>query len=254
MTARFLLSASTLVLFSFTSFAQIVNVEGSRLDESKQGWQGLADLSFYAVKNTNTLYQLNNKLRLQYVASRHRWLMLNDINLSVSNELKFEQNAFQHLRYGLMLDSAYVLECFGQHQYDRIQLIKRRVLLGGGLRIRFLERGLINSYYGFTYMLEYEDELVTLNRNLHSRLSTYVNIKLTIKEWLKFLSTSYYQPRLSYFGDFRLSTNNTLEFKINGNLSILTKYVLIFDSSPVDDPSVPKINMKLTNGFSYKFK
>lgn len=231
-----------------------MNVEGSRLDETQQGWQGLADLSFYAIQNTNTLYQLNNKLRLQYVAERHRWLMLNNINLSVSDELKFEQNAFQHLRYGLMLDSAYVLECFGQHQYDQIQLIKRRVLLGGGLRIRFLERGLINSHYGITYMLEYEDELVTLEKNLLSRLSTYVNIKLTIKEWFTLLSTSYYQPRIADFDDFRLSTNSTLQFKVNGNLSIITKFVLIYDSSPVNDPSVPNINLKVTNGFSYKFK
>ena len=191
---------------------------------------------------------------MQYVSGRHIWLMLNNVNLSVSNELKFEQNAFQHLRYDLMLDSAYYLEAFGQHQYDRIQLIKRRVLLGSGLRIRFLERGLINSFYGFTYMLEYEDELVTLEKNLLSRLSSYVNIKLTIKDWLKLLSTTYYQPRLTYFGDYRLSTNNQLLFKVNGNLSIITQFILVYDSSPVNDPSIPNINMKVTNGFSYKFK
>lgn len=254
MTTRFFLFVSLFLCCPLWGSSQIVNVENSRLDETEQGWQGLADLSFYAVKNTNTLYQLNNKLRVQYVTDRHRWLMLSDVNLSISDELKFEQNAFQHLRYGLMLDSAYVWEFFGQHQYDQIQLIRRRVLIGSGLRIRFLERGLINSHYGFTYMLEYEDELVTLETNLLSRLSTYVNIKLTVKEWLQFLSTSYYQPRITQFSDFRLSTNNTLQFKINDSLSIITKLVLIYDSSPVDDASVPNMNMKLTNGFSYKFK
>ncbi|MGB0429163.1 MAG: DUF481 domain-containing protein [Bacteroidia bacterium] len=233
--------------------AQIVNIEGSRLDETQQGWQGLLDVKFFLVQNKNTLYQFSNKITLQYVDQKHRWLFLNDINLSLSDELKFEQNAFQHLRYGYMLDSALTFETFAQNQYDRIQLIKQRVLLGTGFRFSFLQKGLLNSFYGLTYMLEYEQELKTEEVHLNSRLSTYINFKLTIKDWLKYFNTTYYQPRLTDFSDFRFTTNNTLQFKVNGNLSVITQFTMTYDSNPVEDPSVLNMNMRLTNGFSYKF-
>lgn len=247
------------VLLSFISLpifglSQIVNIENSRLDETKQGWQGLFDVNFFLVQNTNTLYQFNNKTRLQYVKDKHRWLLLNDVNLSVSDDLKFEQNAFQHLRYGLMLDSAYVFESFAQNQYDRIQLIKQRVLVGTGLRIRFIEKGLVESYYGITYMFEYEEELKTEIRHYNSRLSTYINLKVTVKEWLNLYSTTYFQPLLNNVDDFRFTTTNSLVFKVNGNFSVITRFTMNYDSNPVDDPSVINKNLKLTNGFSYKFK
>ncbi len=244
---------SLLVVLPILGTAQIVNIESSRLNEGKQGLSGLVDVKFFLVQNNNTLYQFNNKFNIQYVKDKHRWLFLNDINLSLSNELKFEQNAFQHIRYGFLLDSALIFESFLQNQYDKVQLIKERVLLGGGARFRFLHKGLINSHYGLTYMLEYEQELKTGLRHLNSRLSTYVNFKLNIKDWCKFYNTTYYQPLLTDFSDFRFTTNNTLQFKVNGNLSVITQFTLTYDSNPVNDPSVMNKNMRLTNGFSYKF-
>lgn len=243
-----------LVLSSFHLSAQIVNIESSRLDETQQGWQGLIDLNFYAIQNANILYQLNNKARVQYIKNRHRWLVLNDMNLSTTNDLKFEQNAFQHIRYGLMIDSPIVWESFIQNQYDKVQLIKQRVLLGTGLRLRFLEKGLIHSYYGITYMLEYEKELKTGILHLNSRMSTYINLKLTISDWFIYYNTSYYQPLFANFSDYRFTTNNTLEFKVNNNFSFVTRFTMTYDSNPVQDPSVHNKNLKLTNGFSYKFK
>ena len=236
------------------AFSQIANIEVSRLNANKQGLQGLADFKFFLIQNSNTLYQFSNRVRLQHVQAKHTWLFLNDINLSLSNNLTFEQNTFQHVRYGYMLDTSFVLEAFAQNQYDRIQLIRQRILLGAGARIRFLQKGLIKSYYGLTCMFEYEDELKTEIRRFNTRLSTYINFKFTLKDWLRFYNTSYYQPLLKDFSDFRFTTNNTLEFKVNGNLSVITQFTMTYDSNPVQDASVLNQNMRLTNGFAYKFK
>ncbi|MFY0673835.1 MAG: DUF481 domain-containing protein [Bacteroidia bacterium] len=236
------------------SLAQIANIEVSRLNDNKQGLQGLADFKFFLIQNSNTLYQFSNRVRLQYVKDKHNWLFLNDINLSLSNNLTFEQNAFQHVRYGYMIDTSFVLEAFAQNQYDRIQLIRQRVLLGAGTRIRFLQKGLIKSYYGLTCMLEYEDELKTEIRRFNTRMSTYINFKFTLKDWLRYYNTTYYQPLLANFSDFRFTTNNTLEFKVNGNLSVITQFTMTYDSNPVEDASVLNQNMRLTNGFAYNFK
>lgn len=249
---RFLHWLSLLLLGPCVLNGQIVNVESARLDENKMGWQGLVDLNFMALKNNAHLFQFNNKLRAQYVKDRHRWLLLHDINVNMSGTFNFEQNTFQHLRYGWMVDSPLVLEAFVQNQYDKIQLIKHRLLAGVGLRLMFLEKGLLVTYYGITAMGEYEQEINQTKGDLYARMSTYLNLKFTLKDWLHWYNTAYYQPLFSNVTDYRIMVNSTLEFKVNHRLSMVTRFGMNYDSSPVDNALVPALTYRLTNGFAYK--
>lgn len=233
------------------SRAQIVNIENSRLSETQQGWQGLIDFRFNAVKNNIALLQLSNKLRLQYTQERNRVLFLSDLNLSISDDLSFERNAFQHIRYGYMVDSIFILESFVQNQFDRIQLINQRTLLGQGVRFRYLQRGIIRSFFGFTYMLEYEDELITERQNLNSRLSSYLNLKLSIENWFSLYNTTYFQPLMLDWSDYRISSNSLLEIRANESFSVTFNINVVYDSNPVDDPSVQNLNFKFSNGFAF---
>lgn len=232
--------------------SQIVNIESARLNEDKQGLQALGDLRFNIVKNQNKLLQLNNKLRLQYTNKKHRCLVLSDINLFLTNDTNYDQNAFQHLRYGYMIDSAFIFEGFLQNQYDRIQLIKSRRLLGLGGRFRFLQRGIVDCHVGLSYMFEHERELNTEIVHQNHRFSSYLNFVFTFSDQFKYHNTTYYQPRIDFFGDFRLSSNNLFETRINSSFSFTTSFNLVYDSTPVDNPQVANINYRLSNGISLR--
>ncbi|MBI3143223.1 MAG: DUF481 domain-containing protein [Bacteroidetes bacterium] len=252
MSLRSLGLLACLILVHHVLKGQIVNVESARLDENQSGWQGLVDLNFMALKNNAHLFQLNNKLRTQFVKGPHRWLLLHDININMSSTFNFEQNTFQHLRYGWMVDSPLVLEAFVQNQYDKIQRIKHRLLAGAGLRLMFMEKGLLATYYGITAMGEYEQEINSSTGEAYMRLSTYLNLKFTLKEWLHWYNTAYYQPLFRNVTDYRVMVNSSLEIKLNHRLSMLTRFGMNYDSNPVDNALVPAFTYRLTNGFAYK--
>lgn len=239
-------------IYPLFASSQIVNVELARMDENKNGWQGLVDFSFYSLKNTSTLFTFSNNINTQFKKDKNLYLILNNINIAYSDIDKFEQNAFQHLRYGRFLDSNFTYELFGQHQYDKIQLIKQRLLLGTGFRFNYFSKGVLSAYTGVSYMFEYESELKTQLIHYNQRMSAYSNIKLTVKKWFRFYNTTYYQPLITNLSDFRVSSSNTLLFKINEYLSFSTNYNFSYDSKPVDDPEVVSYIHKFTTGLSIK--
>ncbi|TXE07534.1 DUF481 domain-containing protein [Gelidibacter salicanalis] len=70
-------------------------------------------------------------------------------------------------------------------------------------------------------------------------------------ETLGIISTSYYQPRLDAFNDYRLSSTTSILLKIWENLSFKTTFTYNFDAYPV--VTIPKAQYELTNGLLYTF-
>lgn len=230
--------------------AQIVNVENTRLNEYKDGWQGLIDIRFYSVKNTSSLFKLNNTIRLQYRKKRHTFLFLNNYNLINTGGENFEQNYFQHFRYNLMVDSNLTLEAFTQNQYDQIMLIKKRILAGSGPRFRFVDGRRFKLYIGLAYMFEYEEELQSSIIRRDHRMSSYLNVRLKLKDWLLLHNTTYYQPRFDWWPDYRVSSNTTFQCKVNKWLSFTSDVGLAFDTFPVDNNGIPRFTYRFTNGIA----
>jgi hypothetical protein len=100
-------------------------------------------------------------------------------------------------------------------------------------------------------MYEYE-ELVNPNVILRShRLSSYFSFTLTPVENVSFISTTYVQPLLKDFADFRLHNENVLSLAITGNLSLDIRFQISYDAEPPE--AVPNVIYKSVNGLTYQF-
>tara|TARA_R110002124_G_scaffold84681_1_gene220256 strand:- start:3426 stop:4154 length:729 start_codon:yes stop_codon:yes gene_type:complete len=232
--------------------AQIINVESLRHVSDSSKWSGSASLDLGLIKNTNSIFRITNRIRLQYNTEKNLFLFINDINLQKIEDNSFVNRGIQHFRYNRKLGDRIKLEAFVQSQYDAISDIKFRGLLGLGPRFKLSKNENFRYYLGTLFMYEHEE---TLERSINIlrdfRGSAYLSCSLYPTENLSIVSTTYYQPLIKQFSDFRISSEASLAFKIFENLAFRTSFSYNFDANPI--ANIPKTQYELTNGIIYSF-
>ena len=135
--------------------AQIVNVESLRRLSDSSKWSGSGSLGIGLIKNTNSIFRVTNRIRLQYNSNDNVYLFINDINLQRIEDNSFVNRGTQHLRYNKKLGERIKLEMFGQSQYDAVSEIKFRGLLGLGPRFKLSQNDKFRFYLGMLLMYEH---------------------------------------------------------------------------------------------------
>lgn len=243
------LSLITLLLVSAIAYAQVANIEGKRINDTST-WSGSIGADFAITKNTQVIQNLGGKAHLQLNLDRSRFLLLGEISYLRSGGGNLNNTAFGHLRYNYKVSDFITWEAFLQTQYNQITKIQQRTLLGTGPRFRLVKNEKASVFLGTLYMYEYE-EVASEATNRDHRLSSYLALTWAPKEWISMGTTTYYQPRLNQFFDYRISSENYLEFDISKTLSFRTSYQLSVDSRP---PSgIPNTTYELRNGLKLSF-
>ncbi|MCK0125457.1 DUF481 domain-containing protein [Gelidibacter sp. F2691] len=242
-----------LVLFGGVAQAQVINIETMRRKTDSAKWTGSLSLDASFIKNKNSIFKIANKAHVQYNNSKELWLFVNDLKFEKAAGESFVNKGTQHLRYNHRLTETVKMEVFAQAQYDAISEIDFRGLLGVGPRFKLSSNEDYRFYLGTLIMYEYEkaSEIEVNNVNENLRASTYFSFSLYPTETLGIISTSYYQPRLDAFKDYRLSSTTSILLKIWENLSFKTTFTYNFDAYPV--VTIPKAQYELTNGLLYTF-
>ncbi|MCB9038428.1 MAG: DUF481 domain-containing protein [Lewinellaceae bacterium] len=255
-----------LLFLPVMAFTQVVNTEKLRLDKEEKGFFGEASLDLGLARNrAGQTVRLGTSARLELRRGAHRWMALGAYNLTQFNDVdepgsapkNFANNGFGHLRYNYRANRWLTWEAFAQAQYDRIQQIDLRLLAGTGPRLRLVKTDSAQLYFGALYMFEHEEsrnefeepEAFTERLFLDDhRLSTYLSTGLRITSYLTINHVTYFQPNLSNFSDFRISSETSLSVKLTNRLSLRTYFQLIYDTAPL--VPVPNAMYVLNNGFS----
>ncbi|WP_179005307.1 DUF481 domain-containing protein [Winogradskyella forsetii] len=245
-----------LIIFLITSFksinAQIVNVESLRRISDTSKWSGAANLDISLIKNTQSIFKITNKIRLQYNTEKNLYLFINDLKLEQIEDNSFVNKGIQHLRYNRKIIERLKLEVFAQSQYDAISDIKFRGLLGIGPRFKLSKSQDYRFYLGTLLMYEHEESSDSNTKILRDvRGSAYFSCSLYPLEHISLVSTTYYQPLLKQFSDFRISNETSLGIKVLKNLLFKTTFTYNFDANPII--GIPKTQYELTNGIVYTF-
>jgi len=242
-----------LFLYATLAYGQIVNIENKRLDEKKEGFSGSAELNINFTMNSKQLLQIGDKLKLGYTKKKHHALIITDHQFVKSQDDDFINKGFEHLRYTYTFkDSGRIcLEAFQQGQFNKIQRINLRLLLGSGLRFNILNQKNYQLNIGTGIMGEYE-ELLDGGGASNDILSTsYFSFDGQFSENIGMNSISYFQPKFIDFGNYRFSNETYIRFKINKYLSFKVIYSITHDSRDIED--VRKTNYTLRNSLNIKF-
>ncbi|WP_026755248.1 DUF481 domain-containing protein [Sediminibacter sp. Hel_I_10] len=243
-----------LLLSSSSCFSQVINVESLRKSADSSKWSGSASLDVSLIKNTNDIFRIANKAHIQYNDKTNLWLFINDLNFQKIEGNSLVNRGTQHLRYNRKLGERLKWEVFGQAQYDAISEIDFRGLLGTGPRFKLSQSDNYRFYLGTLFMYEYEEASNIIEDRIRRdfRASTYLSFSLYPSPTISIVSTSYYQPRLDKFGDYRLSSNTSVLFTILDNLAFKVNFNFNYDAYPVST-NIPNTQYELTNGILYSF-
>jgi hypothetical protein len=230
---------------------QIINIESQRIITDSTGMSGDIGLSLAASKNAKSYVAFNGHGHLQYKNHNDLWLFIMDYDLVNAGNENFSDSWFGHIRYNRKIGEVIRPEAFIQAQFNEISKIDLRILNGIGIRLKLSDLERAKFYYGITYMYEYEEVSDLAKINKDHRLSSYFTFTLKPEKTVLLRNTTYIQPLIKEFEDFRLSNDTRLIFSITKQLKFTTTFSFLYDSRP--PIGVPNSIYQINNGLNFQF-
>lgn len=250
------LSISGLLLQAQT----VINTEELRLKNADKNFVSLINFNFGMSENKAgrflkpsanlrfELIQQKSKLMLLGGYQLTRFIPINDPDREPTN---FNNQGFGHLRFNKDLNKKVVWEAFTQAQFDVVQEIDQRFLLGTGPRFQLIETDSASLFLGTLYMYEYEETSANIKTfNKHHRLSMYLNAGLQFNASTGINNTTYFQPRPDVLSDFRIASVTQFFARLNKHLSFNVNLDFVYDSKP--PVTVPVRMYNFTAGLAWQ--
>lgn len=231
---------------------QIVNVESLRKQTDTTGFAGGIEFNGTFLDNKKVIYTFEFLPHVQYKWKRNLLLFVGDYKTTKSDEVSFEDAAFAHFRYNHEFTNLFRWETFTQIQHNKVTRLDYRILLGSGPRLKLIGQDLLRVYLGIIPMYQYEqidNEEKTIEENV--RLSNYLSFTLVLNEQVQLFSTSYFQPALGRWSDYRFFNEQKLKVKLVGNLNLTLATVYTWDNRAPE--GAPPRTFQMKTGLLYKF-
>jgi len=238
-------------LLHLAARSQIVNIESARMQSDTTGWMGNAGASFDLTKNTEQVFSANADAHVQYKSKKSLYLLLGSYGFLKAAGTSLIDNTFLHLRYNYKINTLVRWEAFTQVQKNVITGISSRFLIGTGPRFKLLSTKLIKLYAASLLMYEREDETVSNTIQNNIRNSSYVSFTITPNKQVEIISTSFFQPLINNWNDYRILNQVSIRVKAAKKLALALKWNYLNDSKPV--AGVPSVNYSLSTGINYEF-
>jgi len=248
---RFIFLLIILISTVISASAQILNIEQERIKTDTTGWAGSAKISFQFTKTDEELWTGGAYTHVQYKTKRSLYLSLTEYNLNKCSGSDFVNAGAQHFRYNYKFKDYFIGELFTQFQFNKVLEVKFRWLLGAGPRIRIVNTKPFMMHIAALYMYEHEELYNSDLINRNHRMSSYVAFTYKIHENLSLINTSYFQPKINDFSDFRVLSQSDLKISISKHFSFLLSYLYTYDTFPAT--GVPKNTHYLGNSLTYEF-
>lgn len=210
----FLFITTIFLLFCSSIFSQ-VNTERFREDADTIGFSGYIDLEGILATGNSDFQLISVGSRLNYNWGNDYTFIIADGGYGWDKGKAFVDQTLAHLRHVITTSEFLQIEFFTQFDNNKKRLLDERELIGGGLRFRIIKTDNFKFRIGTGYMFENEkynlpeNSIHPHNTSFH-RFTSYVTLKFDFDESLSFISTSYYQPHLKEFNDYRLFSENAI--------------------------------------------
>jgi len=232
-------------------YSQIVNIEGKRIITDKVGWAGFVDVGFNLQKTEKKLFNLTGLGHVQFKTAKDLFLLLTSFEFITVNDGDLENRSLAHFRYNRKLGSLVRWEVFAQQQFNKVKNIKNRLLFGIGPRFKLSGSKKLKTYFGLLYMYEIENLTDSDITGKYHRISSYLSFSFSPSEKTSFVSTTYYQPNIENFSDYRVSSGNSFLVKLSRRISFILNVGFEYDSMPAE--GINKSSYAVSNSLRYTF-
>jgi len=239
------------ILFSISSFSQILNVESLRKVTDTTGWSGSAAIDFTLQRSVNDFFIVANDIHVQYKLTKHLFLLKNQLRFVKIEGENFSNNGITHVRYNYKWKPKITWEAFVQGQYNKVSKIDLRLLIGTGPRFKLSKSENYKFYLGTLIMYEHEELADGSSTSRDFRGSTYFSFSMYPNNIFSFISTTYYQPLFSDIGDYRIASESSMGVKAFKNFILKVTYLFTYDSDPAED--IQNSQYRFATGILYTF-
>ena len=226
-------------------FAQIVNMESAR-KESLSGFHFQANLGLNGSSGTVDRTNYSVETRLDFNSNKWQRFGVFSYKREEKDDSITSNNTFFHLRAVRKVNSLFSWEIFTQLSEKPLQKIKRRELLGAGIRLSPYK----SLRIGLGLFDENEERILSETRKT-TRLNTYITNDFKISNTAIFESTLYIQPDIDDFSEVRSFFVAGLRLKITEKFSSIISYENTYDSSP--PPNTDELNSFYGIKFSFEY-
>jgi len=232
--------------------AQVIDIEHLRLEADTLGFAGSVGVNLQITKNTKNILFFGGSAYVQYRNGRHLALFLNNTSYKKVNDAAIINKGTNHLRYNYRLNNLITLEALLQAQYNSISKIDQRQLIGAGPRFKLAEKEKYKFFLGTIFIFEHE-KINNPPVEYHDdfRFSGYLSVRYFPTDNISIASTTFYQPILDKFYDYRIFSYNSISIKLIRKLSFKLTYTISYDTYPAE--GIPKTQYDLLNGIVYVF-
>ena len=232
-------------IYPYSGYSQIVNMESSR-KENLIGSHVQINIGLNG--SSGTVDRTNYSLEGRFDNNSSNWQRF--AIFSYKREEKdnsiTSNNTFMHLRGVRKITPLVAIEGFIQLSEKPLQKIKRRELIGAGLRLSPYK----SIKIGLGIFNENEERILSEARET-VRINSYITNSFNISETASFDTTLYIQPDLEDFSELRSYLVLGLRLKISERFSSIITYENTHDSSP--PPLTDKSNSFYGVKFSYEY-
>ena len=267
-----MLSVLLLLLLNTISYAQILNVEKTRIKgDSANYFLGNIGVNFN-INNRNLddegqasyFISINTTSDVGYLSAHHSFFLLSQFQYNATSQEAINSTGYGHFRATFLRKQKLSYELFTQLQYDQGRGLVLRGLIGGGLRLRIYEKDRSNLYVGVGAMREREvwevpinDDLAIQDNTISLNLwksSNYLTSHVSLNSNVSFNAISYFQtgydPQSRFFRH-RVSLDANLLVKVTSRLAFRTTAGFTYENRPV--VPIAKLVYSVTNGIQVSF-
>ncbi len=233
------------------SLAQ-VNTEAMRKSDLKPGLTSTNTFNIQMAKGNSDYFIYYGQFRLDYLKGTHHVFSIVNLKRGEQKKHKFINKGFIHLRFVRSFNSVFYGEIFGQLEYNDFIKLRKRQLLGSGIRIRALNNPKIGDFFIGIGMMREIEEYTIASEGTKSlwRSTNYLAGNVKLNQSVNFFAMGYYQVAVSSIDDFRILADSGFSFKISKYLIFSTKIHYRFDNEPL--PNIKKGDLNILNSISVR--
>lgn len=210
----------------------------------------------FALKAGNTDYTAyKGSGRLDYNGKKFDTFLVGSFEYKNATETLVENQGFLHLRGITNISERTTWEVFLQKQYDEFIDLNYRNVGGSGINyniVKYISKKDsantmdVNISTGLMYEVENYDLDKGTTSQYNWRSTNFVSIDWLIKKKLNLTGVLYYQPALSNFSNFRITSEAGFEFAIAKSIYFIFSLSYRYNNIPITD--VEKFDLSLNNG------
>ncbi|NQV37431.1 MAG: DUF481 domain-containing protein [Candidatus Marinimicrobia bacterium] len=246
-----------------------INTETYRQENLKKGIHFSAGGDIGYVEGNSSIFQNGSTGWLDYIQDWGYIFAVTNYQIKMKDKKLFLNKGFSHLRVVKSGKEPRSIELFLQQEFNEFIQLESRSLAGLGLRINWnpkqsqaTETSKVLVFSGFGLMVEREiidsgpdgnlGDPVHGDKIILLRSTNYLVLNWNPTPAIKILTTTYYQPDVKRWVDYRILNRVTLKIDLTKRLSATLNFNMRYDSEPPG--TIKHLDIDINNGFSYNFK